>query len=72
MVAKLGNVRSAEDDLRAIHGVRFILLRQNFSAGSSGQDRVEVMIFGFDDPDEVQILVFSKGLGKQDTFLQGQ
>ena len=49
-----------EDDLRAIYGVRFILPRQNFSARLSGQDRVEGMIFGFSDPDEGQILGFSK------------
>ncbi|MBN38371.1 MAG: hypothetical protein CMI29_07880 [Opitutae bacterium] len=55
-VAKLGNVSSGEDDLRAIYGVRFILPRQNFSARLSGQDRVEGMIFGFSDPDEDQIL----------------
>ena len=59
-VAKLGNVSSGEDDLRAIYGVRFILPRQNFSARLSGQDRVEGMIFGFSDPDEGQILGFSK------------
>ncbi len=58
--SQLGNVSSGEDDLRAIYGVRFILPRQNFSARLWGQDRVEGMIFGFSDPDEGQILGFSK------------
>ena len=63
-VAKLGNVSSGEDELRAIYGVRFILPRLNLSASLSGQDRVEGMIFGFSDPDEGQIIGFSKGLRK--------
>ena len=71
-VAKLGNVSSVEDDLRAIYGVRFILPGQNLSASLSEQDQVEGMIFGFSDPDEGQILGFSKGLGKQDTLPQVQ
>ena len=71
-VAKLGNVSSGEDELRAIYGVRFILPRLNLSASLSGQDRVEGMIFGFSDPDEGQILGFSKGLWKEDAPLQVQ
>ena len=59
-VAKLGNVSSGGDDLRAIYGVRFILPGQNFSARLSGQDRIEGMTFGFSDPDLGQILGFSK------------
>jgi len=48
---KLGNLSSGCDDLRAIYGVQFILPGQDFSAGLTGQGRVEGIIFGFSDPD---------------------
>ena len=63
-VATLGNVSSGGDDLRAISGVRFILLGPEFSAGLTGQDRVEGMIFGLSDLNLGQILGFSKDLAE--------
>ena len=59
-VAKLGNLSSGCDDLRAIYGVQFILPGQDFSAGLTGQGRVEGMIFGFSDPNLGQILGFPR------------